>query len=83
MLPLPLTPSIDLSETKMMIRELNRQPRCNGQTVVDYEVGSLRVRLINTYDNSKSFEDLIYTIACRRLAAQINNSINSRKIGMS
>ena len=55
----------------MQVKELHRQEKRSGETVVEIEVDRLRVRLIDTYDNEKTLDDIIYVLACRRLAERI------------
>lgn len=55
----------------MQIKELCRTENPSGETVVEYEAGKLLVRLIDTYDRAKTFEEMLYVIACRRLAAKL------------
>ena len=55
----------------MAIKEVNRQDNKDGQTVVEFETDKLVVRLINTYDKRKTLEDMIYVIACRKLADRL------------
>jgi len=55
----------------MQVKELNRQTKRTGETVVDFEVDKLRVRLIDTYHKEKSFDEVLYILACRRLAERI------------
>lgn len=59
----------------MIVRELNRRRKKNGQTTVEYETDKLRMRLINTYDARKTFEDLFYEITCRKLAKEIDRKV--------
>ena len=55
----------------MSIRELYRHHNKSGETVVEYEAGDLRVRLTDSYDSGRTFGDLVFVIASRRLAEQI------------
>ena len=55
----------------MQVRELDRRIKRTGEIVVDIEIDKLRVRLISTYDKEKSFDEILYILACRRLAERI------------
>ena len=55
----------------MQVKELHRKKEKNGETIVEVEAGKLLVRLIDTYDSKKTLEEMIYVIACRRLAAKL------------
>ena len=66
-----LPPSRQHLEMKMIVKELNRKLNTDGKTVAEYEAGKLHLRIIDSYDNKRSFEDLIYVVACHRLAGQI------------
>jgi len=55
----------------MTVKELHRQHNKNGQTVVELETEKLVVRLISTYDKQKSLDEMIYIIACRKLADRL------------
>ncbi|MCL2149853.1 MAG: hypothetical protein FWH51_02830 [Dehalococcoidia bacterium] len=55
----------------MSVKELNRKQNNQGQTIVEIETGKQVFRLINTYDNQHTLEELIYTIARRRLADRV------------
>jgi len=52
----------------MEVKELRRDKKQSGENIVEYEADKIIVRLIETYDDKKSFEDLLYVIACRKLA---------------
>ena len=56
----------------MQIKEMQRlKKEQTGETVVDIEAGRLRVRLINTYNNERLLDEIIYTLACRRFAERM------------
>ena len=55
----------------MQVKELKRKIKQTGETVVDFEVDKIRVRLINTYDKEKTLDEILYILACRRLAERI------------
>ena len=55
----------------MQVKELYRQKTKPDETVVEFEAGKLFVRLINTYDNKRTLDDLIYVMACRKLAERL------------
>ena len=52
----------------MQIKELCRDRKPSGENIVEYEADKKIVRLIKTYDDKKSFDELLYVIACRKLA---------------
>jgi len=51
----------------MQIKELQRIQTQSGDTVVELEVGQKIIRLTNSYSIEKTFEELLYVIACRKL----------------
>jgi hypothetical protein len=55
----------------MQVNELCRERKQTGETVVELETGKLRVRLINTYANKKPLDEILYIIACHRLAKRL------------
>jgi len=55
----------------MQVKELRRQKTETNETVVEFEAGKLLVRLINTYDSKRTLDDLIYIMACRKLAERL------------
>ena len=54
----------------MQVKELQRQNTQTGETVVELEAGKLLVRLIGSYDNNRPLDELIYVMACRKMAQQ-------------
>ena len=62
----------------MQIKELCRKTNKTGETVVEFESGKILVRLIDTYNDTKTFEELLYAIACRKLAEQAGKSQSAR-----
>jgi len=52
----------------MQIRELRRDKKQSGENIVEYEADNFIVRLIKTYDDKRPFDELLYVIACRKLA---------------
>ena len=55
----------------MQVTELHRQQNQDGQTIVEYKADKLVVRLITTYDKKKSLDEVIYMMACRKLAGKL------------
>ena len=55
----------------MQVKELHRRKTQTDETVVEFEAGKLLVRLINTYDSKRTLDELIYVIACRKLAERL------------
>ena len=52
----------------MYAKELCRQKNQTGEMVAEFEVGKLLVRLISTYDSKRTLDELIYVLACRKMA---------------
>jgi hypothetical protein len=52
----------------MQVKELHRKKAQTGETVVELEIGKMIVRLIGTYDKKKPLDELIYVMACRKMA---------------
>ena len=52
----------------MQIKELCRRKIQTGETVAEFEAGHLLVRLIDTYDGKETLDELLYAIACQKLA---------------
>jgi len=55
----------------MQIKELHRQQNLNGETIVEIEAGKLRVRLINTYCKQTALDEMLYQMACHKLAKRL------------
>jgi len=55
----------------MYVKELCRQKKRTGETIAEFEVDKLIVRLIGTYDKERSLEDIIFMMACRRYMDKI------------
>jgi len=43
----------------------------SGETITEYETGKLRIRLIDTYNDRTTLDELLYVIACNRLAEMV------------
>ena len=52
----------------MQVKEISRTKNKFGQTIVEYETGKQKIRLIKSYDTEKSLEDLLYVLACQKLS---------------
>jgi len=57
--------------TIMQITELHRQKKQTGETIVEVKTEKLLVRLIDTYGNKNTLDEIIYVMACRRLAERM------------
>jgi len=55
----------------MQAKELRRQTNISGETIVEIEVENMRVRLTSTYDGKATFDEVIYILACDKLADRI------------
>ena len=55
----------------MQITELHRQKKQTGETIVEVKTEKLLVRLIDTYGNKNTLDEIIYVMACRRLAERM------------
>jgi hypothetical protein len=55
----------------MNIKELRRSIKQGGETVTEFEVGKLHIRLIGTYGGEKTLDELLYIIACNKLAGRL------------
>jgi len=55
----------------MQVKELRRKEKQTGETIVDIKADKLLVRLISTYSNGKTLEEMIYILACCRLEDKI------------
>jgi len=54
------------------VKELNRKKTNNGEVVVEYETGKEKIRLIATYGEKNTLEDMIYHAACRKLSERLS-----------
>jgi hypothetical protein len=57
-----------LWRTLMQITEINNGQKQIAKNITEYEADKKIVRLIKTYSNKHTFDDLLFIIACRRLA---------------
>jgi hypothetical protein len=55
----------------MQVNELCRSKELTGETIVKIEAGKQLVRLINTYTKDKALDEILYVLACRRLAERM------------
>lgn len=51
----------------MQVIERCRKTTCSGKVITEYEAGKLFIRLIGTYGNRATLDDLLYSIACRKI----------------
>lgn len=54
----------------MQVTEVDRQTTHSGETVAIFKVGKRSVQLIGTFENRATLDDLLYSIACRKIAEQ-------------
>ena len=55
----------------MQVKELRRDRKQTGETIAEFEAGQLLVRLTGTYGVKETLDDLLYVIACRKLAGKL------------
>ena len=55
----------------MKVKELHRHQNLNGETIVELETGKLRVRLISTYCKQTALDEMLYQMACHKLAERL------------
>ena len=54
----------------MQIKELRRSIQ-SGESVIEFTAGKLHVRLIDTYSGRITLDELLYVIACNKLAERL------------
>lgn len=52
----------------MTVKELKREVTASGETIAVYQAGRLTVRLIGSFGEKQSLDELLYTIASQKLA---------------
>jgi hypothetical protein len=52
----------------VQITEIKNGNKKIGKNIAEYEADKKVVRLTKTYNNKNTFDDLLFVIACRRLA---------------
>ena len=55
----------------MDIKELRREITETGETVAEFEAGKLHVRLIDTYNDRNTLDELLFVIACNKLSERV------------
>jgi hypothetical protein len=55
----------------MQITELRRSIKQSGENIAEFDTEKIHVRLIDTYSGRISFDDLLYIIACNKLAERL------------
>ena len=59
------------SEVHMQVIERCRKITCSGKVITEYEAGTLFIRLIGTYGNRATLDDLLYSIACQKITERL------------
>ena len=55
----------------MKVKELDRWATHSGEVVVWFETEKRIVQLVGTFANRATLNDLLYTIACRRISERL------------
>ena len=55
----------------MQVTELDRQKICSGEMIAKFETGKRSIQLIGTFENKVTLDDLLYSIACQRIAERL------------
>ena len=55
----------------MMVKELRRRKKRNGETVAEFDTGKLLVRLTCSFSGGETLDELLYVLACRKLAERL------------
>jgi len=58
----------------MQVKEVCRNHKQTGETVVEFEAGNQLVRLIDTYNGEKTLEEMLYVIACQKLTEKVGKT---------
>lgn len=52
----------------MQITELERRTTDSGETIAKFKAGKRSIQVVGTFENKATLDDLLYSIACRRIA---------------
>ncbi len=52
----------------MQVTEVDRQTTSSGEMVTIFEAGKRSIQLIGTFENRATLDDLLYSIACQKIA---------------
>ena len=55
----------------MQVTEVDRRTTCTGEMITRFEAGKRSIQLIGTFENRVSLDDLLYSIACQRIAERL------------
>ena len=55
----------------MQVTELDRRTTCSGEMIARFETGKRSIQLIGTFENKATLDDLLYSIACRRITERL------------
>ncbi len=55
----------------MQITELERRTNGSGETIVKFKAGKRSIQIVGTFENKATLDDLLYSIACRRIAERL------------
>ena len=58
----------------MQVDQLCRKTKQTGKTIVEFKAEKLLVRLIVTYKKEKTFEELLYSLACDKLTERADKT---------
>lgn len=69
----------------MQITELERRTIGSGETIAKFKAGKRAIQLVGTFENKATLDDLLYSIACRRISERLvqkrDNIVNSGGFG--
>jgi len=55
----------------MQVTEVDRRTTCSGEMVAIFEAGKRSIQLIGTFEDRATLDDLLYSIACQRIAERL------------
>ena len=55
----------------MQITELERRTTGSGEMIAKFKAGKRAIQLVGTFENKAVLDDLLYSIACRRIAERL------------
>jgi hypothetical protein len=58
-------------EVLMRVTELERRTACSGETIARFEIGKRSIQIVGTFENRATLDDLLYFIACRKIAERL------------
>ena len=57
----------------MQIQELNKDITHSSQIITDFILDKRKIRVIETFGDTDTFDDLFYSIACRKITERLSN----------